>query len=280
MLAEATGKDVRARYRIGRLIKDVKGSEQRYGARAVKNLAAALGRDEATLYRFALVAEAWTEEDLDVLLARKTPHGEPLSFSHLVELAQIQDKNRRSEMLEFALSYGASVRELIDAIADPGAERTDNNGADPAPSIDSLLRRVASTCDAVQRKIEISERLLSQLERSTDPKSTNSIDELLSRAVSSQRAILEASTRSIERLERARQRLSVPSLPASKPAPATTPSSAPASDWSETRSARSVARKASQHTGATPLPAVHAKNATAELSDNRTPRLLAGFTSA
>jgi len=205
LLAEATGKDVRARYRIGRLIADVKVSEQRYGARAVKNLAMALGRDEATLYRFALVAEAWNDRELEVLLARKTPHGEPLSFSHLVELAQVSNKTARDEMLEFALNYGVSVRELIEAIADTGAQRSER--ADGSPSIDSLLRRVATTCDAVQRKIEISERLLSQLER-TDPKANNSLEELLVRAVSSQRAILEGCARSIEKLERARKRFS------------------------------------------------------------------------
>ncbi len=269
MLAEATGKDVRARYRIGRLIADVKLSEQRYGARAVKNLAAALGRDEATLYRFALVAEAWNEQELEILLERKTPHGEPLSFSHLVELAQVSNKTTRQEMLEFALCYGVSVRELIDAIADTGSQRSDR-GADGVPSIDSLLRRVATTCDAVQRKIEISERLLSQLER-TDHKSNVPLEELIARAVSSQRAILEASTRSIEKLERARKRLSAN----------------PANDAVLTASTAtlSISTKSGQseiHAKTTDLPSdgwasVRGGGARRATGGFRTPRLLAGL---
>ncbi|WP_394842729.1 hypothetical protein LZC95_37365 [Pendulispora brunnea] len=291
LLAEATGKDVRARYRIGRLIADVKGSEQRYGARAVKNLAAALGRDEATLYRFALVAEAWTESELETLLARKTPHGEPLSFSHLVELAQMASKSERTEMLEYALAYGVSVRELIDAIADTGEGRNDSPN-DAPPSIDSLLRRVASTCNAVQRKIEISERLLSQLER-TEPKSGCSLDDLLARAVSSQRAILEASARSIEKLERARRRLTPASpetgvlLSASETKAARSMS---AEDWRQTEATKvaAPARRLRSGKKAPALPKVASKSPEPPPSQtslrpssrnggSRTPRLLAGF---
>jgi len=275
LLAEATGKDVRARHRIGRLIADVKASEQRYGARAVKNLAAALGRDEATLYRFALVAEAWNERELEALLARRTPHGEPLSFSHLVELAQMASKADRVEMLEFALSYGVSVRELIEAIADTGKEEG-SRPTDAVPSIDALLRRVASACDAVHRKIEVSERLLSQLDRS-DPKSRLTLDKLLSRAVSSQRAILEASARSIERLERARERLSHPAHPAlPDPAsssarlssPASPPANLQADEWTETAAAKSMSPAVRRTTK---------RSLSAAPASVRTPRLLAGL---
>jgi len=270
LLAEATGKDVRARYRIGRLIADVKGSEQRYGARAVKNLAAALGRDEATLYRFALVAEAWTASELDVLLARKTPHGEPLSFSHLVELAQMANKTERTEMLEYALAYGVS------------GEGRGDSATDAPPSIDSLLRRVASTCNAVQRKIEISERLLSQLER-TEAKSGCSLDDLLARAVSSQRAILEASARSIEKLERARRRLvpSPESVVVLSPAQTKAARSMTAEDWRQTEATKvaAPARRLRAAKKAPALPKAPASETRLQPSPRggRTPRLLAGF---
>ncbi|WP_394832168.1 hypothetical protein LVJ94_37195 [Pendulispora rubella] len=291
LLAEATGKDVRARYRIGRLIADVKGSEQRYGARAVKNLAAALGRDEATLYRFALVAEAWTASELETLLARKTPHGEPLSFSHLVELAQMSNKSERTEMLEYALAYGVSVRELIDAIADTGEGRGDS-ATDVPPSIDSLLRRVASTCNAVQRKIEISERLLSQLDSGatgrTEAKSGLALDELLARAVLSQRAILEASARSIEKLERARRRLT-PASPDSvvvlSAAGTKAARSMSAEDWRQTEATKVAAparrlrsgKKAPALPAAPTPPASQTSLRPPSRSGGRTPRLLAGF---
>ncbi len=202
-LAEDTGRDVWDRYRIGQLIADVKASELPYGRGAVPELASALGMNEGTLYRYALVAETWGERELKSLLARKTPLGEPLSFSHFVELAQVPDKKMRDDLLAHAFAHGVSVRELIDAIAEARSQKAIRGRGVPA---DTLLRQVAATCDAVQRKLEISERLLSNLEKSR-PSSDTSTQELLADAIAKQRAVLAASTRALEKLERARKKL-------------------------------------------------------------------------
>src|SRR4051812_16978551 len=69
LFAEATTSDVRARHRIGVVIADLKSAEHRYGASAVTKVAAELGRNEATLYRYAQVAEAWDEEALHRLMS-------------------------------------------------------------------------------------------------------------------------------------------------------------------------------------------------------------------
>ena len=49
LFASATSSDVRARYRVGKIVAGIKTREDRYGARAVPLLSIALGRDETTL---------------------------------------------------------------------------------------------------------------------------------------------------------------------------------------------------------------------------------------
>ncbi|WP_394838669.1 hypothetical protein LVJ94_17400 [Pendulispora rubella] len=191
------------RYRIGRLIADVKATEGLYGQGAITELAAALGFSEPTLYRFALVAETWSERQLKALLARKTPHGEPLSFSHLVQLAQVADETLRREMLASAMNHGTSVRQLSKQIAE---HQRGGPLRRAAGTSEAILREVAATTDAVQRKIESSERLLSRLEK-ISISSNVPLEPLIAETIAKHRTILVASARFLEKLERARKQL-------------------------------------------------------------------------
>ena len=90
LLATAAGDEVRTRYRIGRLLLRVKRAPGTYGTGAVKELARALTKDAATLYRYALVPERWPPIQMKLNSPEgNTPTGEPLSWSHWVELAQV-----------------------------------------------------------------------------------------------------------------------------------------------------------------------------------------------
>ena len=122
LLATATAADVDTRYRVGRMLLQVKRAPGSYGAGAVETLARELGRDAATLYRYALVPELWSAREMKLLVARRTPAGEPLSWSHLVELARVESDPLREQLTELALRDGLSVRELVRRIEAAGEE--------------------------------------------------------------------------------------------------------------------------------------------------------------
>jgi hypothetical protein len=120
LLATAAVDEVQTRYKIGRIVRGIQDAEATYGARAVERLAGALGRDQATLYRYAALARVWPEPEMLALSRRRNCHGEPLSWSHWLELSTLRDWR---PWLERALAEGWSVRRLKDAIETEVQER-------------------------------------------------------------------------------------------------------------------------------------------------------------
>jgi hypothetical protein len=84
------------------------------GARkgGIEACARALGLTRQTLAPYALVGAHWTAAELRHLLAeRRTVHGDPISISHLAELANLAPAHR-DRWLERTFSQGLTVREL------------------------------------------------------------------------------------------------------------------------------------------------------------------------
>jgi hypothetical protein len=151
LLASATASDVHTRYRAGRLLLKVKGAPGTYGAGAVASLARELGRDAATLYRYALVPERWSPHEMKVLVARRTPVGEPLSWSHWVELAQVESTPLRNSLTELALCEGLPVRELVRRIEHAG-ESASPEGA-RLPSVRETLVSLTALADRLSAQV-------------------------------------------------------------------------------------------------------------------------------
>jgi hypothetical protein len=116
--------DARARRRVGAAILDIKMAPGKYGTGGVALLARALGRDVATLYRYAQVASCWSADDLEKLLSTKNPAAQSLSWSHLVELAIVEPVLFRNVLLKETLERGLSVRELVQRIREGRPEET------------------------------------------------------------------------------------------------------------------------------------------------------------
>ncbi len=104
------------RHAVGAIIARLK--RQPHGAGAVQTAAEALGEDLASLYRFAKVAERWSAEQVEQLLARKGPNGQRLSWSHLVVLAGIECDAIRALYLERTIDEDLSVRSLTAVLMD------------------------------------------------------------------------------------------------------------------------------------------------------------------
>jgi hypothetical protein len=95
------------RYAIGAIIKELKSEPETFGESAVSAAASAVGEDQATLYRFASVAERWTASQVKVLLS-----GNAISWSHLVALARIERSDVRERLLRRLRQKRLSLREL------------------------------------------------------------------------------------------------------------------------------------------------------------------------
>ncbi|HEY8040896.1 MAG TPA: DUF1016 N-terminal domain-containing protein [Polyangiaceae bacterium] len=108
--------DIRSRFALGEAIAEIKRAPSTYGERAVARLAAELGEDLPSLYRYATVAERWSAAQLEELLGRTGADGRTLSWSHLVLLAGVESPCERDRYADRALAESLSVRELASAI--------------------------------------------------------------------------------------------------------------------------------------------------------------------
>jgi CheY-like chemotaxis protein len=110
--------DASTRYLIGTAIADLKAHPERYGHGAVAVAAVALGQDEASLYRFARVAERWPASAFEELANRTMRDGKKPRWSHLVLLASVEPEAVRASLVERVIEESMPVRRLAEAIAE------------------------------------------------------------------------------------------------------------------------------------------------------------------
>ncbi len=105
--------DVRGRHRIGKHIAGIKDNAQKYGIHAVEKIAKEIGYSDSWLYDCASVAETWTDREIERLLKRMDQkRDQPLSWTHLVLISEIDDKKKRKSWVDDTLQNGWTVREL------------------------------------------------------------------------------------------------------------------------------------------------------------------------
>ena len=101
------------RYAVGEIVAEVRRATAFHGTSGVAALSRATGEDEASLYRFANVAECWSAAAVRKLLAQpKEPRAGRLSWSHLVRLATIGDATERDRWITRVRRQGLSVRQF------------------------------------------------------------------------------------------------------------------------------------------------------------------------
>ena len=207
LLSKADVDEIRTRYRIGQVIASLRERPNLYGMRAVGTLADAVGRDEATLYRYAQVVDCWDADALEALLKRT---GAPsLSWSHLLVLAGVSDEERRKELLEEVLAQGVSVRKLGRLVRDEDAIV----GQIPGPrTVVAELQHLISTSHTLLLRApwEGDEGL------PADP----ALLPLLEQAMARQAELQEVFTRNLDRLRALRTRIHTERLSRPRIAPA------------------------------------------------------------
>jgi hypothetical protein len=110
------------RYQIAVAIKEVyddvaDNNGSVYGARAVEAIKKALGWDDGVIYQALRVAGAFTPEQIEDMARMRTPGGRPLSLSHVVALAGVEDEGRRRNLLDRTVQEGWTTRKLVNAAA-------------------------------------------------------------------------------------------------------------------------------------------------------------------
>ncbi len=204
MLSSSTADLVHSRHRVGVTILEIRNAPDKYGARAVSLVALALGRDETTLYRYGQVAVRWDAHQIAALMKRENVFGEPLSWSHLIELAGIDAKSRRDELTERALTEGLSVRELASMIHDPSSSRLREG---ESPSMTSVLKAIFRVSESLLREAERWEETAGVLESPAPEQCTSDTLALLERASAAQATLGETCRTTLRRLERAKTRV-------------------------------------------------------------------------
>jgi hypothetical protein len=175
LLAQADLQEAQTRHRIGKVVAAVRDEKGKYGAGAVEQLAAALHRDASTLYRYALVADLWSEREI---LRVRNCHDEPLSWSHWEALAKVPDtwKGWLERTLEQAWSSRKLAREL------EAAER-ESPQDQPATAIDTTRLALLEAVRNVRRfDTEVTsslEALVDRLARAPRPGGIVEVRELL-----------------------------------------------------------------------------------------------------
>jgi hypothetical protein len=190
LLDDATAATVRTRREVGAIVAQIKRDEQRYGQQAVAKLAAALGRDETSLYRYAGVAECWDATLFATLSDRRDARGRPLSWSHWVELSAVTDVRARSALLEQALREALNVR-AIRALADRAA-------VPRAAATDALLR-------VHTRRAQRSVAQWATLDQALNERRPAIPRAVLESAIEAQSCLVASATRLLERLKAARE---------------------------------------------------------------------------
>lgn len=138
-LLRSAPESVEVRHQVGLLVVAMRRDPERYGRQAVALVATALGRDEATLYRFAQVASRWTEAEVVQWLARATSKGHPLTWWHLVEASAVARKRDRDDLVRRAIDEGLSVRAVSRL-----AGRSSRTMSRLVHEAETLARRVAT----------------------------------------------------------------------------------------------------------------------------------------
>lgn len=111
LMSRAELDDIVNRHAVGIVVQEVRDGAK-YGSGAVGKIAHELGVDESTLSRYAKVADAWTKPEIVALAKMKNAHGLPLTWSHLVEIADVKDGRRRRGLVGKVIEEGLSVRGL------------------------------------------------------------------------------------------------------------------------------------------------------------------------
>ncbi len=200
--------DERTRYEIGAIVAEIKSDPAVYGSGAVSVVAAAVGEDVASLYRYATVAECWSAEQFEGLLLRGRERGTRLSWSHLVLIASLPSPAGRARWTERTLAERLSVRQLALLLADEAPESGPGLLRDSMAQLARLARASERWLTVVRPLLEAAVSRLEAL-----PDGECGVAESLERAIVAHARLHTASSEQLRVLRAQRARFQRPGHP-------------------------------------------------------------------
>ena len=199
LLTKDAADATQVRYRLGGIAGEIKDANT-YGDKAVERFSRALGLNKATVYGFAAVAEAWDKKAIGDLLKRQNILGAPLSFSHLILLAQVKRATKRDSLIDSALKQGWPVSKLRRQIE---PEKQANKRSSKL-GISAGLRALVSRSESLLTTIDKSETaVFSVIDKSAADKVDEKTIKLLEDAKVNNQKLLEACTANVKKLDEA-----------------------------------------------------------------------------
>jgi hypothetical protein len=120
-LAAATIEDMRARYELGRALRDLRSRVTREpSSGALSGLANRLGIDPSALRRYMRVTKIMPLREFEWLTELRSPRGAPLTWSHVEVLVREPDAARRRALATVTANQELTVRALAARIETEG----------------------------------------------------------------------------------------------------------------------------------------------------------------
>jgi hypothetical protein len=156
---------------------EISNDPEMYGAGALALMAAALRRDETSLYRYAHVAGRWPTDAIARVVQRRSATGAAISWSHLVELSTVASRTARDALLERTFAESLSVRALMRIIRETEQKRR----APVSPAV-LIERRIADVEEMSRRLAQASADYALALPLAAQSAGRDRMTELLGRA--------------------------------------------------------------------------------------------------
>jgi hypothetical protein len=153
LFAEGAESDLRTRYSVAVIAKDVTTDPAKYGEGRVEKLAEVLGHNKSSVYKWIKVAVAFDEITISDILDKKDHFGRPLSWSHVSLCASVP--KQETALLQRALNESLSITQLKEIVAD--TRRAGKKVS--APSMHSAVKEIAkhlSSAAAIAEALESS----------------------------------------------------------------------------------------------------------------------------
>lgn len=192
LLERGTAEDARVRYRVGIIVREIMATPDKYGRRAVHQVASALGRDDGTMYDHARIARTWSPGEFEAILARQSIRALPLSYSHFAVLSTLPSRALRDAWIERSLAEGLGARELRRLLASKKAGKPTRGAA-------GSTTRLKEVMHLTTRLLRLGSEL--RLEPLREPMSPT-LRALLERTLERQRQLADLSKSNALRLER------------------------------------------------------------------------------
>jgi hypothetical protein len=121
-LADDWHRSIEIRYQIAVVIRDIfddvtENNGSVYGAKAVQAIKDTFGWDDGVIYRAINVANAFTPEKIEEITQMRLPGGNPLTYSHVVELSRVEDDGQREKFFKQTVKEGWTTRKLANVVA-------------------------------------------------------------------------------------------------------------------------------------------------------------------